>query len=516
MNRISVEDVSNSIEHLIITGLIVDTKFFVDIHRAIKPEYFQSAVSKILVRWLFDYFWLNEKQSPGEEIFDLFNLYSEELDQDEAVTTRIFLKKILEDYTAREFNRDYVLPKAFEYLEKNAYKHKIKQIDMELKRENLQKAKDIFNGATKEVFEEQMKWRDFSDLTMLRSWWDEKNAPLMSFPGALGKYMPKVERGRLYAMLGPPKRGKTHWLLEWAYNGAIEGLNVAIFSLEMSEKELDSRWKEKISGRAIMEKDKNIFTIPVLDCAHNQKAECEREECVGSGGPVIDGKNTRIAYTEEEFYVPCGKRNCPAFSPSHWMTFQELKRLSIVDAEKTQISFDEHFGKGRIKLRSYPISTATVDDLVAALDDLELHENFIPDLIVVDYADILKEDIKIGEKRHRVGDNWKQLSRMAKTRHVALVTASQGNRHSAKKNRLDIDDVSEDFSKIMTIDAIFAINEENFDKKNKFQMDKYWQIQRIETISCRYSKFVPGLQCVVLNDLDRGQIYLDSYTGWSV
>jgi hypothetical protein len=196
------------------------------------------------------------------------------------------------------------------------------------------------------------------------------------------------------------------------------------------------------------------------------------------------------------------------------MEYKKIDRLTRNEARKAQSQFDEHFGKDKVRLMSFPISTATVEDLERALDDLEFHDNFIPDLVIVDYADILKEDIRIGDKRHRVGDNWKQLSRMAKVRHFALITASQGNRNSAKKNRLDVDDVSEDWSKIMTIDGIFAINEQNFEKQNKYQTDKYWQVQRIETISLRYGKFTPGLQCVVLNDLSRGQIYIDSYIDW--
>ena len=133
---------------------------------------------------------------------------------------------------------------------------------------------------------------------------------------------------------------------------------------------------------------------------------------------------------------------------------------------------------------------------------------------MIDYADILKEDLKLGDKRHRVGDNWQKLSRMAKVRNAIVVTASQGNRSSAKKNRLDVDDVSEDFSKVMTIDGIFAINEVNFDQPDKWQVDKNWQIQRIETIALRYGKFTPGLQCVVMNDLARAQIHIDSYISW--
>ena len=51
-----VKTIDNSIENLIITGMIVDSKFFRDVFRATKPEYFNAEVSKILVRWLREYY----------------------------------------------------------------------------------------------------------------------------------------------------------------------------------------------------------------------------------------------------------------------------------------------------------------------------------------------------------------------------------------------------------------------------------------------------------------------------
>ncbi|RLI62906.1 MAG: hypothetical protein DRO67_06655 [Candidatus Asgardarchaeum californiense] len=512
---IHVEKIDNTIEELIITGIIVDTGFLQNIDRAIRPEYFVTDVNRILVSWIKEYFKEN-KVSPGEEITDIFRLNQGELDEDESKTVRIFLNKISKEYEGREFNSEYVLPKAFKYLELNAYDYKVKLLKRELRRGNLEKVKHIFNGATKDIFEQVTAWKSLSDISLLQSWWGEKQEPAMSFPGELGIYMPNIERGRLYAMLGPPKRGKSYWLMEWAYNGAWDGLNVVFFSLEMASHEVDARWKERISAKAIMPRRNREFTIPVKDCVHNQKNTCQIEQCTSPGTCVYEDK-LRESYDDHPEHVAC--TYCEGiddelFKPTYWMEKTTLARLSLKEASTTQEQFDDHVGKDRIRIITYPIASATVQDLENSLNELERHENFIPDLIVIDYADILKEDLKLGDKRHRVGDNWQKLSRMAKVRNAIVVTASQGNRSSAKKNRLDVDDVSEDFSKVMTIDGIFAINEVNFDQPDKWQVDKNWQIQRIETIALRYGKFTPGLQCVVMNDLARAQIHIDSYISW--
>ncbi len=513
---IRVETVDNSMEDLIITGMIVDTKFLQTISRAALPEYFETDISKILVRWIREYYFNNGNQAPKEELVAIFQLNEQELDADESKTVRIFLKKIAKEYEGREFNSDYVLPKAFEYLEFNAYTHKLKLIDRELKRGNLLEAKELFNGTSKEIFTQVTSWKSLSDPELLHTWWGEKKYPAMKFHGALGEYMPNIERGRFYAMLGPAKRGKSFWLMEWAFQGAFDGLNVAYFSLEMKDAEMDARWKERISGKSIMSNKVKDFNIPVLDCVHNQKDKCQMAECASPGTCVYTEK-LRDAYIDHPEHVPC--THCQniddtVFKPTHWMIQEKIERLTLKDAKDTQEILDEHIGENRVRIITFPIGTATVEDIDRSLDELALHENFIADMVVVDYADILKEDVRLGDKRHRVGDNWQKLSRMAKTRNAIVVSASQGNRGSAKKNRLDVDDVAEDFSKIMTIDGIFSINEVNFDQADKWQIDHNWQVQRIETIALRYGKFVPGLQCVTFNDLSRSQIYIGGYINW--
>lgn len=511
---ISVETVENSVEDLIITGMIVDTRFFREIQRAAKPEYFSSDISKILVFWLRDYFFANGCNSPGEQIKEIYELNKGELDSDEAVIVRLFLKKISEEYSGRIFNTTYVLPKALKHLEKNAYEYKIKKIANELKKDNLDAAKLIFHSTSKEIFEEVTQWKSLSDEELLHSWWDKKKESAFSFPGALGRYLPKIERGRLYAMLGPPKRGKTFWLLEWAYNAAIEGLNTVVFSLEMPEDEIDSRWKEKLAARQIMEEKSSIYKIPVLDCKHNQTGECSLKK--RKSKIVVSDSKSLYSFEEHKKHKPCieCKDDPSIFIPSHWIIEKEFPRLTRKEAERKQKAFDHIAGKDRVRIKSFPISTATVEDLENSLNELEMNTGFIPDMVVVDYADIIKEDLRLGEKRHRIGDIWKQLSRMAKIRNVVLVTASQGTKLSDTKNRLEKGDAAEDWSKIMTIDGLFAINEQNYEKANQYQTDKYWQIQRIETLTLRYGKFIPGRHCVVFNDLDRGQICIDSYINY--
>lgn len=80
-------------------------------------------------------------------------------------------------------------------------------------------------------------------------------------------------------------------------------------------------------------------------------------------------------------------------------------------------------------------------------------------MVVVDYADIMASDkkLKLEDKRLEYGDIYEELRSIAKEFDVAIITASQGNRASLNKKEIDMDSMSEDFSKAFTADYVVGI-----------------------------------------------------------
>jgi len=79
--------------------------------------------------------------------------------------------------------------------------------------------------------------------------------------------------------------------------------------------------------------------------------------------------------------------------------------------------------------------------------------------VVVDYADIMASDRKIDERRLEHGDVYEQLRGVAKEFQVSMWTASQANRDSLRKADVDLDSLSEDFSKAMTADFVIGLSQ---------------------------------------------------------
>ena len=93
-----------------------------------------------------------------------------------------------------------------------------------------------------------------------------------------------------------------------------------------------------------------------------------------------------------------------------------------------------------------PSKTATVSDLQTEVELLRQRENFIPDVIIIDYADLIKPDSH-DAKRHQLDDIWEELRAWGQTDSALIITASQTNRLSADAQYMKATHVAEDWSK---------------------------------------------------------------------
>jgi len=136
--------------------------------------------------------------------------------------------------------------------------------------------------------------------------------------------------------------------------------------------------------------------------------------------------------------------------------------------------------EGRMIIKYYPTRAASVITISAHLKQLEL-KNIIPDLVIVDYADILKDVSGMREVRHQLGSIYEDLRGMAGEFKVPVWTASQANRSALEEEVIDATKVAEAYSKVMTADFVLSISRQAQDKlshtarchiiKNRFGID---------------------------------------------
>ena len=119
--------------------------------------------------------------------------------------------------------------------------------------------------------------------------------------------------------------------------------------------------------------------------------------------------------------------------------------------------------KGNLIIKYYPTRTASVNTLTAHLQQCEL-QGIKPDMVIVDYADIMKSTQHFNEKRHQIGHVYEELRGMAGEFDIPIWTASQANRSSLEEEVIGADKVSEDYSKVMTADFVMSMSRKVEDK----------------------------------------------------
>ena len=136
--------------------------------------------------------------------------------------------------------------------------------------------------------------------------------------------------------------------------------------------------------------------------------------------------------------------------------------------------------KGELVIKYYPTRSASVNTISAHLQQCEL-QGIKPDMVLVDYADIMKSTQHFKEKRHAIGLIYEELRGVAGEFDIPIWTASQANRSSLEEDVIGADKVSEDYSKVMTADFVMSMSRKVEDKiantgrfhviKNRFGVD---------------------------------------------
>jgi hypothetical protein len=136
-----------------------------------------------------------------------------------------------------------------------------------------------------------------------------------------------------------------------------------------------------------------------------------------------------------------------------------LPKLSMQDKDirkKLERQIDK-FGTrllSNIFIKEFATGMLTVRALEVYLDGLENNERFTPDLLIVDYPDLMKID----KDNYRLGidEVYKEIRGLAKTRNMAVAVVSQGNRDSEKAKNVGSGHVAEAWSKIAHADCIIT------------------------------------------------------------
>ena len=143
--------------------------------------------------------------------------------------------------------------------------------------------------------------------------------------------------------------------------------------------------------------------------------------------------------------------------------------------------------------------------MVAALDELQNTDDFVPHMIVIDYPDLFLED---GDERHRLDIIYKRISAIGQERKALMVGASQAKSGARKQRSVKAGDYAEDYRKGATVDLAIGLNQMDSDVEGR--SEKAQMVMRLSAMAVRHTAW-PDEEVYVLQNLNLGQPAMDTF-----
>ena len=131
--------------------------------------------------------------------------------------------------------------------------------------------------------------------------------------------------------------------------------------------------------------------------------------------------------------------------------------LSTLFARKDEVLEIIGDVEGSLIIKEYPTKTASVNTIKNHLEKLKKRNHKI-DMIIVDYADLLRPARNFREKREELGSIYEDLRAVAQENKCPIWTASQTNRTGLNAEVVTMESISEAFNKCFVADFIFSIS----------------------------------------------------------
>lgn len=153
--------------------------------------------------------------------------------------------------------------------------------------------------------------------------------------------------------------------------------------------------------------------------------------------------------------------------------FQYLKENSSAFAKSIK-AIAQH-KKGRLIIKKYASNMCNVNTIRSHLTRLKMEKNFVPDLIVIDYGDLVQPRKNYSDKRFELESVYLDLRDLGDEFGCPVWTASQANRGALDKKVITIADLAEAFNKANIADFMVALcqtTEEKEDGEMRFHVAK--------------------------------------------
>ena len=432
-------------ERSVLTAMIVHDEVLDKVARSLRGDKrpFQSKWANVIAKWCLDY-WERYKEAPNGEVKALFVEWAK-TSRDEAATELVeaFLEDLSSDYEAsrEDINPQVLIDRASNLFTKIRLSKTIKQVGEQLEANNVTEADETFRSYEKVEFTAGRDTDPFDPDQQREALAKRDVEALIKWPGDLGEFLDGAfERDSFISFAGPEKRGKSYWLMETMWRALLQRRRVLYYVVgDMSEHQMLRRLYCRATMRPL------------------------RTEEIAKPDKIVKKKDkeARVLST---------------------VTERKGVTSSIVEKRMNEVLVKTGTKKPRLRTKVFESSTICAGDIEMHIADL-VKEDWMPDVVVIDYADILTAEphAKHMEYRHQLNETWKTLRRISQRFHLCLVTATQTAATSYDAVTIRKSDFSEDKRKAAHVTGMIGINQTSMEKTQGifrlnwiFQREGHW------------------------------------------
>lgn len=427
----NLRKVDGSIERRVLTAMIVNDVVCSRISTKWDRHLFKNRWSSQIAEWCKDFYGKYGK-APGKSIVPLFEAWAaKDKDKDTVSMMERFLSGLSEDYDSakKDIVPEHAIDEAMEFFSKNRLKKLADDIEAGLESGDLLMTVNKVNKFTGVELTGSESTDPFEDESAIDAMLADNRTPLFTYPGSAGVFFGDAFcRNSLVAILAPEKRGKSWWLMDIAWRALHAGCKVAMFSVgDMSQNQMMRRLATRVARRPLTA---GKWRTP--------------REIIPS---VNDASVPEIEFAEKEVLEPISREALGA-------AFAEVRA-----------QFKIKKGRTNFRLSTHANSTISVSGIIDLLKRWKRENGFEPDVIVLDYADILMMPDGGDEVRNQINATWKQLRTLSQVTNSCVVTATQADADGGEVELLTRSNFSEDKRKLAHVTDMFGLNQTEEEKQ---------------------------------------------------
>jgi len=479
--------IDDSLERRIAVGMIVSNDYIEQVQHIFDVKLLTVPYVKIVCDWCLSYYKQYNK-SPEIHIQDVYQNHKEaDLSPDMSDLVEEFLTSISHEYEhSKRFNIEYLVDQTKQYFKVRSMSSLSEKVKLFLDNGKVQEAENLISGYRNvEVPLDEGVYPFDDKKAIYEAFESREKIELFTMSGELGKFLNTFERDMFIGLMGPEKRGKSWWLLEFAMKAYKSKCNVAYIQAgDLSKNQIIRRIHTYNTGKHY--KYEGELEVPHLDCLSNRDNSCDKEE-----------RKCRVSskFDTDEKYSPC--KYCYSKEPNLYKQtiFYEkrfIQKLLWREAYKLGKETVEILSGKRFRLSVHANRTVNVRGIQGVLDRWERDDGFVSDVIVVDYADVLLPEDSKRDFRQQQNDTWMALRTLSQERHCLVITATQSDAGSYSKRDLDESNFSEDKRKYSHVNMIITLNQDREEKRKGIMRlgkmfvrdDEYDTFEQVNVLQC--------------------------------